>query len=51
VAHLGNLALRTGRKIVWDHAKEQVVGDKEADRLVSVNYRAPWKLPHLQVRA
>ncbi|MBM3879448.1 MAG: Gfo/Idh/MocA family oxidoreductase [Verrucomicrobia bacterium] len=47
VAHLGNLALRTGRKLVWDHAAERVVGDAEANRLVSVRYRAPWKLPYL----
>ncbi|MFO1500289.1 MAG: Gfo/Idh/MocA family oxidoreductase [Verrucomicrobiota bacterium] len=51
VAHLGNLALRTGRKIAWDHAGERVLGDAEADRLVSVDYRAPWKLPYLAERA
>lgn len=48
VAHLGNLALRTGRRIVWDPAKELVVGDPEANRLVSVSYRAPWRLPYLR---
>jgi len=47
VAHLGNIALRTGRRVVWDHAKEQVAGDAEADRLVATSYRAPWKLPYL----
>jgi predicted dehydrogenase len=47
VAHLGNLALRTGRKITWDHTREQVVGDAEANRLVTVAYRQPWKLPYL----
>jgi len=47
VAHLGNIALRTGRRIVWDHTKEQVIGDAEADRLVTTPYRAPWKLPYL----
>ncbi len=46
VAHLGNVAQRSGRKIYWDHTKEQVIGDKEADRLVGVEYRAPWKLPY-----
>jgi len=50
VAHLGNLSLRSGRKIVWDHANERVVGDKEADKLVSVNYRKPWTLPYLKPR-
>ncbi len=45
VAHLGNLALRAGRKIDWDHAREQVVGDEEANRMVRAEYRAPWRLP------
>ena len=47
VAHLGNLALRTGRKIVWDPVREKVANDAEANQLVSVSYRAPWKLPYL----
>ena len=50
VAHLGNLALRTGRKIVWDAQKERVVNDAAADRLVSAVYRAPWRLPYLRGR-
>jgi predicted dehydrogenase len=46
VVHLGNIALRTGRKIVWDTKTETVASDPEADRLVGVAYRAPWKLPY-----
>jgi predicted dehydrogenase len=46
VAHLGNIAYRAGRKIRWDHIKEQVVGDAEANNLVGVNYRRPWVLPY-----
>jgi predicted dehydrogenase len=46
VAHLGNLALRAGRKIAWDPVHEQVLNDPEANRLVyPPEYRAPWKLP------
>jgi predicted dehydrogenase len=45
-AHLGNIAYRTGHKVVWDSAKEIVVGDKAADKLVSAPYRKPWKLPY-----
>jgi predicted dehydrogenase len=45
VCHLGNIAVRSGRKIAWDPAKEQVVGDEEAARMVARPYRAPWKLP------
>jgi len=46
VAHLGNIAYRTGRKIVWDAANEKIVNDHEADKLVGVKYRQPWKLPY-----
>jgi len=44
VCHLGNIAIRTGRKIQWDPAKEQIVGDPEAAAMVSRPYREPWKL-------
>ena len=48
IAHLGNIAYRTGHKIVWDNDAEKVVGDHEADKLVSVQYRKPWRLPYLR---
>jgi predicted dehydrogenase len=41
---LGNIAYRTGRRIVWDNAREQIVGDSKANKLVSRKYRKPWKL-------
>ncbi len=44
VCHLGNIAVRTGRKITWDPAKEEIVGDKEAAALLNKPYREPWKL-------
>ncbi|OWK36186.1 Gfo/Idh/MocA family protein [Fimbriiglobus ruber] len=44
VCHLGNIAVRTGRKIAWDPAKEQIVGDAEAAKMTTKEYRAPWKL-------
>jgi hypothetical protein len=40
--HLANLSLKTGRKIVWDSAKEAAVGDDEINRLLVRPYRAPW---------
>jgi predicted dehydrogenase len=46
IAHLGNLAYRSGRKVVWDSQQERVVGDAEADKLVGVRYREPWSLPY-----
>jgi predicted dehydrogenase len=44
VAHLGNIAYRTGRKITWDSGKQQVADDREANRLTRANYRKPWSL-------
>jgi predicted dehydrogenase len=44
VCHLGNIAIRTGRKITWDPVKERIVGDPEAAGMVTRAYRAPWKL-------
>jgi predicted dehydrogenase len=46
VAHLGNIALRSGKKIVWNGEREQISNDAEADRLVGVAYRKPWSLPY-----
>jgi len=48
VAHLGNIALRTGRKLIWDHAQERIAGDEQSNRLVAVQYRKPWELPYLK---
>lgn len=46
VAHLGNLAYRTGSKITWDAEKERITGNRAADKLVGVSYRRPWKLDY-----
>ena len=45
VCHLGNIAIRTGRKITWDPAKEQIVGDSAAAEMLRRPYRSPWKMP------
>ncbi len=42
--HLMNVAWRVGRKVHWDAEREQIVGDDEANALVTKKYRAPWKL-------
>jgi predicted dehydrogenase len=44
VCHLGNMAIRLGRKLQWDPAKEQIVGDDEAAAMLTRPYREPWKL-------
>jgi predicted dehydrogenase len=42
--HLGNIAFRTGRRILWDDSREVILGDKDAQKLVTRRYRKPWKL-------
>jgi predicted dehydrogenase len=42
---LGMLALKTGRAIEWDGAKERCVGDDYANSLLQREYRRPWQYP------
>lgn len=41
---LGNVSLRSGRRIVWNAKTEQIEGDQTAARYLSREYRKPWKL-------
>jgi hypothetical protein len=41
---LWHRSYRTGRKIYWDDAKEQIVNDPEANGCLSKEYRRPWSL-------
>jgi len=45
LCHLGNIATRLGRSLNFDPAKEQIVGDEEANRLVRREYREHWGRP------
>lgn len=42
--HLSLIALMTGSTIKWDTAKEAIIDNAEASKLLGRNYRAPWKL-------
>jgi hypothetical protein len=42
VCHLGAIAIRLGRKLKWDPAKEQFVGDAEANKYLAREMRKPW---------
>ncbi|MCY2951512.1 MAG: Gfo/Idh/MocA family oxidoreductase [Planctomycetota bacterium] len=44
ISHLGDIAIRTGRKINWDPAKETIVGDEAAARMMGRAMRQPWTL-------
>jgi len=45
VCHLGNIAIRAGKKVTWDPVKEKIIGDSELAKWSSRPYRAPWRLP------
>lgn len=42
LCHLGNIAMQLHRKIRWDPAKETILGDVEAAKMLSRPRRAPW---------
>jgi hypothetical protein len=42
VCHLANISLRLGRRLRWDAAREEIVDDPEASRMLVRPYRAPW---------
>jgi predicted dehydrogenase len=42
-SHLGNIAYRTGKKLVWDGTK--FTNDVDANKYLVPSYRDPWKLP------
>jgi predicted dehydrogenase len=44
VPHLGNIAYKVGRKLVWDAVKEEIVNDAEASKLLGRQARKPWDL-------
>lgn len=42
ISHMGNIAIRTGRKIGWDPASGIIQGDPEAMKLFVREHRKPW---------
>jgi predicted dehydrogenase len=42
--HLGYIASVTGRTLKWDAAKQEIIGDAEASKLMQPQMRAPWTL-------
>ncbi len=45
LVHLGEAACRVGRVLRFDPEAETVIGDAEADALLTKEYRKPWQLP------
>jgi hypothetical protein len=42
VSHMGNIAIRTGRKITWDPVKGKVIDDEEANKWFVREMREPY---------
>jgi glucose-fructose oxidoreductase len=42
MSHLGDIAIRTGRRLQWDPVKETIVGDETAARMMRRAMRPPW---------
>jgi len=45
LAHFANISLRTGRMLQFDASKDRFVGDEEANRMLTKQYRAPYTMP------
>ena len=43
--HLANISYRVGRALTFDPKTETFVGDKEADKLLTREYRKPFEIP------
>jgi predicted dehydrogenase len=44
VSHLGIIAYQLHRSLKWDAARQEFIGDEEANRLVDSARRQPWQL-------
>jgi predicted dehydrogenase len=47
VAHLGNIAFKTGRRLYWNGTASQFTNDPEANKYLKAAYRKPWELPKI----
>ncbi len=44
LCNLGNLSYILGRKLTWNGSREQIVGDEEAQRMLSRSQREPYQM-------
>ena len=44
VGHLCLISMLTKSKLTWDPAKEEIIGNPEATKLLTRSYRAPYQL-------
>jgi len=45
LCHLGNISYRLGRELRFDPAQMQFVGDAQANKLLTREYREPYVVP------
>jgi len=45
LCHFANVAYRAGRKLTWDDKTRKFVGDVEANKMISRDYRKPYVVP------
>jgi predicted dehydrogenase len=48
IAHIGNIAMRLGRKLRWNSSQERFVDDRAADMLLSRQQREPWTIGNIE---
>jgi len=44
IGHLGNIAMKLGRKVRWNPQAERFINDPDADRMLSRPMRSPWRI-------
>jgi hypothetical protein len=44
ICHLGAIGYELRRALTWDPEKERFVGDEDANKLLDLERRGPWKL-------
>ncbi len=47
VSHMGNIAHRTGEKLIWDESNNRFANSEKANDLISPDYSSPWTKPNL----
>lgn len=44
ISHIADIAIRLKRPVKWDPAKEKIVGDEQASRMLTRAIRPPWQI-------
>lgn len=47
LTHMGNIAHRTGEKLIWDKAQNRFANSAKANELLVPTYSDPWTLPKI----